>query len=118
MFLYINGSQRYNKASNPSGTRAKWVIKLVRSWFSKKRIALGTTQEIYDIEIFTITCGLKIALEFSMAQYALEICIYFNNLSVIKNTGKILNKFSQATFIKFCKLAKLWLVKKGKTLTV
>lgn len=94
MLLYMDGSQRYNKASNPSATKAEWAIKLVRSWFSKKRIALGTTQEVYDVKMFAITCGLKIALEFSIAQYVPEIYICFNNLSVIKNLGKILNKSS------------------------
>ena len=46
------------------------------------------------------------------------IRIRLDNLSVAKNAGKIPNGSSQATFIKFRELAKLWLAKDGKTLTV
>ena len=53
-----------------------------------------------------------------MARHAPAICICLDNLSVAKNLGKIPNGSSQATFIKFRELAKLWLAKEGKTLTV
>lgn len=75
-------------------------------------------QEIYNIEVFTITCSLEIALKSSMAQHMPAICIYFDNLSIAKNAKKILNGFSQAMFIKFYELAKLWLAKEEKTVIV
>ena len=118
MLLYTDGSQEYDKAGNPSGTGAGWVIEWVGSWFSKGGTALGTTQEVYDAEAFAMTRGLEIALESPMARHAPAICICLDNLSVAKNAGKIPNGSSQATFIKFRELAKLWLAKKGKMLTV
>ena len=89
-----------------------------RSWFSKGGTALGTTQEVYDAEAFAMTRGLEIALESPMARHAPAICICLDNLSVAKNAGKIPNGSSQAALIKFRELAKSWLAKEGKTLTV
>lgn len=65
-----------------------------------------------------MTYGLENGLRSLMTQHALAICIYFDNLSMIKITEKILNKYSQATLIKFYKLAKLWLAKREETLIV
>ena len=53
-----------------------------------------------------------------MARHAPAICMCLDNLSVVENAGKIPNGSSQATFIKFHELAKLWLAKEGKTSTV
>ena len=70
MLLYTDGSQKYDKARNPSDTRAGWVIEWVETWFSKGGTTLGTTQEVYDAKAFAMTCGLEIALESLMARYA------------------------------------------------
>lgn len=107
MLLYTDGSQEYDKTGNPSDIGAKWVIEWVGSWFSKVGIAFETMQEVYDAEVFTITHGLEIALKSPMAKHVPAICIYLDNLSVVKNADKIPNESSQAKFIKFCKLAKL-----------
>ena len=61
-----------------------------------------------------MTRSLEIALESPMAQHAPAIYIRLDNLSIAKNAGKIPNGSSQATFIKFRELAKLWLAKKRK----
>ncbi len=65
-----------------------------------------------------MTRGLEIALESPMARHAPAIRICLDNLSVAQNAGKIPNGSSQATFVKFRELAKTWLAKEGKTLTV
>lgn len=63
-------------------------------------------------------CGLEIALEFSIARYMPVMYIYLDNLNIAKNARKISNKSNQAIFVKFHKLTKLWLVKKGEKLTI
>ena len=118
MLLYTDGSQKYDKIGNLSDNGAEWVIKWVGSWFSKGETALETMQKVYDAEVFTITHSLEIALESPMAKHAPAICIYLDNLSVAKKVEKIPNESSQAKFIKFRELAKLWLAKKGKKLTI
>ena len=118
MILYTDGSQEYDQTGSPSGTGAEWVIEGVKNWFSKGGAALGTTQEIYDSEVYTMTRGLGVALKAPMAQHASAIHICLDNFSVAKNAGKILEQSSQATFIKFRELAKTWLAKEGNTMTV
>lgn len=53
-----------------------------------------------------------------MVRRTSAICIYLDNLSVVKNSKKIPNKSSQVTYIKFCELVKLWLVKEEKILNI
>ncbi len=65
-----------------------------------------------------MTRGLEIALASPMAAHAPAIRICLDNLSVAQNAGKIPNGSSQATFVKFRELAKTWLAKDGKALTV
>ena len=91
MLLYTDGSQEYDKAGNPSGTGAGWVIEWIGCWLNKGGAALGTTQEVYDAEAFAMTRGLKIALESPMARHAPAVRICFDNLRVAKNAGKIPN---------------------------
>lgn len=50
--------------------------------------------------------GLKVILTLPMAAHIPVIYICLENLSVVQNVGKISNGFSQATFVKFRKLAK------------
>ena len=71
--LYTDGSQEYNKAGNPSGTGAGWVIQWVGSWFSKGGTALGTTQEVYDAEAYAMTYGFEIVGTHQQFTYALII---------------------------------------------
>ena len=118
IILYTDGSQNYDKIGNPSGIGAGWVLNEWEVGLAKVGTALGTTQEVYDVEAFAMTCDLEIALESLIARHAPVICICLDNLSVVKNTGRIPNGSSQTTFIKFYKLAKSWLAKRGKTLTV
>ncbi len=106
MILYTDRSQEYDQTGSSSGSKAGWVIEWVESLFSKEGAALGTAQEVYDAEVYAMTRGLDAALKAPMAQHASAIHICLDNLSIAKNAGRSPDGSSQATFIKFRKLAK------------
>lgn len=63
--------------------------------------------------MFAMTYSLK--FESLIIYHILVSCRYFKDLNIPKNMRKILDRFNWSIFIIFCELAKLWLIKKGKT---
>ena len=81
------------------------------------KFSLGANAEVYDAEIIGLCRGLEAVLSSFMAELASEIYICTDNLNIAKKAGSVLNKSSQAAFIRFRERIKSWL-QKGKKVSV